>query len=225
MEELVGLEGLEFCRSVRPADAVGPPWLLAAWDGADQAYLGKVYARWTCMQGVEVSLVACKVRVVPTKGLTTPRSELNGLLVMARLVNVIVEAMNEKPARIICLGDSECTISSFECQTATLAPYFSNRVAEVLDSFTRLRDQGIEVDPLYWLPGDQNPADQGTRANVMAADIGPESVHQRGPDWMKEPFEVWPTSREFLVKVPDEEMRKKYCGQFNEVSMKQEAGT
>ena len=131
VEELVGLEGLKFCRSVRPADAVGPPWLVAAWDGADQAYLGKVYARWTCMQGMEVSLVACKVRVVPTKGLTTPRSELNGLLVMARLVCVIVEAMNEKPERIICLGDSECTISSFECRTTTLAPYFSNRVAEV----------------------------------------------------------------------------------------------
>ena len=162
---------------------------------------------------------------MPTKGLTTPRSELNGLLVMARLVCVIVEVMNEKPERIICLGDSECTISSFECRTVTLAPYFSNRVAEVQDSFTRLRDQGIEVDPLYWLPGDLNPADQGTRANVMAADIGPESVHQRGPDWMKEPFETWPTSREFLVSVPDEEKRKKYCGQFNEVSMKQEAGT
>ena len=166
VEELVRLEGIEFSRAVRPDGATGLPWLIGAWDGADQAYQGKVYARWETGEKVEVRLVACKVRVVPTKGLTTPRSELNGLLVMTRLLSAIIDAMNEKPARVICFGDSECTISSCECRTATLAPYFSNRVAEVLDTFTRFREQGIEVDPLYWIPGDQNPADQGTREDV-----------------------------------------------------------
>ena len=104
----------------------------------------------------------------------------------------------EKPARVICFGDSECTISSCECRTATLAPYFSNSVAEVLDTFTRFREQGIKVDPLYWVPGDQNPADQGTREDVQAVDIGPGSVHWAGPVWMKLPITDWPMSRDIL---------------------------
>ena len=208
--EIVEMEDVEFRRSVRPGNAVGAPWIIGFWDGADKAYEGRVYFRWTVLlddgsEDVECHLVACKVRVVPVDGLTTPRSELNGLLILTRLIAAIVRAMPDKPSRIICCGDSECTIASVESMTALLAPYFASRVREVQDTRARWESEDrLNVDPLYHLPGHQNPADQGTRDDVSLGDLGPGSVHQDGPGWMKQSIEDWPVSREFLKNHYDE---------------------
>ena len=96
----------------------------------------------------KVTLYGSKARVTPAKGTTTPRSELNGLLILTRLLNVIVKAMEVKPRRISMFGDSECTIASVNATSTVLAPFFSNRVAEIIDTMAEwgelIDDQAVE---------------------------------------------------------------------------------
>jgi hypothetical protein len=220
-KELITLEKIQFPRSVRPKNAIGQPSLIGFWDGADAAFLGKVYARWNLEDGsVESRLIACKVRIVPSKGITTPRAELCGLLILSRLLNVIINSMQVLPESITCLGDSECTIACLEAKTSVMAPYFANRIAEILDLREKWTTKGITVNPLSWIAGKDNPADQGTRDDVVATDITLGTVHQVGTSWMSKPYPDWPTSRTFLTNtpiVPKEEMRQKYQGLYNSV--------
>ena len=72
-----------------------------------------------------VTLKACKD--------STPRSELNGLVLLSRVTLAVLEGMVDMPHTITLAGDSTCTITATCCIDNTLAAYFSNRVMEVQD--------------------------------------------------------------------------------------------
>lgn len=58
-----------------------------AW-ASEKAYSGVVYLRMEDSTGaVHTSLIVSKTRVAPIKRLTIPRLELNGALIMARLIS------------------------------------------------------------------------------------------------------------------------------------------
>ena len=87
-----------------------------------------------------------------------------------------------------------------------MAPYFASRVSESVNNLAQLPKE-ILVDPIQHVPGPMNPADIPTRSNTLPDDVRPGSVWQDGPDYLRLPREAWPFSREFLDKVPDQEMR------------------
>ena len=70
-------------------------------------------------------------RVTPVSGLTAPRTELNGSVILGRVIDNAIPIMPEKPCRVIMIGDSQCTISALESMTAVLGPYFANRILEL----------------------------------------------------------------------------------------------
>ncbi len=59
----------------------------------------------------------------------------------------------------------------------------------------------------FWIPGELNPADIGTRPTVLPADMGPETTYQRGKSWMRLPVRDWPVRKDFTAP-PLEECRK-----------------
>jgi hypothetical protein len=61
-------------------------------------------------------LLAGKARLSRLR--STPRSELNGLVALCRLVTAVLDGMVELPVRISTFGDSECTISSVEAENS-----------------------------------------------------------------------------------------------------------
>ena len=67
------------------------------------------------------NLPTSKACVSPMKRFSTPRSELSGLLVLTRLVTAVLPGLVEKPEKISLFGDSECTISSMECDQHVLS--------------------------------------------------------------------------------------------------------
>ena len=117
-----------------------------------------------------------KARVTPIKGITAPRSEVCGFLVLSRLMKVVVNLMDQKPKSIILAGDSQCTVSATEKTGGVLAPYFSSRVSEAMSNLEELSEV-TTVEELQHVPGTCNPADIPTRARTT-----PDEVRQ-GSMW------------------------------------------
>merc|ERR1712239_68736 len=101
---------------------------------------------------IEARLLASKARVTPLTDATSklkvsmPRNELRGLLYLARLITAILPGMVDKPSSIFIAGDSQCTISTMECENKILGVWFGNRVAEVQDHMSDWEKQGIVVE-------------------------------------------------------------------------------
>ena len=119
-----------------------------------------------------VRLVCGKARVTPVKGITVPRSELSGFLILTRLLKVVVNSMDEKPYQITTALDSQCTISAFERSGGSLAPYFASRVSEAASNLADLGEHSV-VQPIMHVTGDLNPADLPTRANTRKEEVLP----------------------------------------------------
>ena len=67
------------------------------------------------------------------------------------------------------------------------------------------------VEPVYHLPGEQNPADLGTRGHAALRELGLESVWQKGPHFLTEmDRNKWPLTRDFRDSVPQSELRSKH---------------
>jgi hypothetical protein len=56
----------------------------------------------------------------------------------------------------------------------------------------------------FWVPGEMNIADMGTRPTVVPGDMGPGTPYQEGMPWMKEPPEMWPARKTFAPPPPEE---------------------
>ena len=157
-----------------------------------------------------LTLLLGKARVTPSKGLeklrkSTPRTELRGLVLLVRMTAAALSALSLLPKRITLCGDSECTISAVECEQGVLQVWFSNRVAEIVETMDSWGKLGTEVDPLMHWPGLRNVADIGTKGKAVLADIDEESEWQNGPREASFPRSDWPASREFRREVPEEE--------------------
>ena len=224
--QLINFPRIGFPRSVRPPQPTGRPELVVTWDGSSYAYSGTVHVRTPVGPDTwHVALLTAKSRVTPAGGMTTPRSELSGLVASIRTADRAMASMEVTPSRITVLGDSECTVASVEATASLLAPYFANRVSEVSEVMKRhhthdgeglgLRDEipdgfeGTFVDPICHIPGTENISDLSTRPDATIEDIKPGSDWQDGSPWMRLPRSQWPISRDFVKTVPENERRSK----------------
>ena len=153
-----------------------------------------------------VKLVCAKARVTAAKGTTAPRSEASGYLILTRLLKVVINAMDVKPAEVTLAMDSQCTISAVEKSGGLLAPYFASRIAEASSNLSEIAEN-IVVNPIMHVPGLLNPADIPTRPSTTPKEVLEGTVWQNGPSYLSLPKDQWPFSREFMDILPAEEMR------------------
>ena len=247
LEELVRFQPVFIPRCVRPSNAQEPPELICFWDGSQVAYAATVYLRylvreerpglWASGLGTKEEwrcrLLASKGKLAPLAGITPPRSEMNGFVIAHRLTHTILAALKDKPSRVSFLGDSECTISAAECNSASLKPYMANRVSEVDDlrATWQLQYPGMKLDQTYHIAGELNiSADMATRGFVKAEEMEVEGPWQSGPAFLAEERRCWPASREFLQtsseeqRIPEEECRGSFFGLLNSLQQGLEEG-
>ena len=223
-------------------DSIEPAFeVIGYWDGSDVGYCGALYCRWLSHPGATWSthLICAKSRVTPVSGLSTPRAEVNGLLLLTRMLVVVCKALPVKPRRITLIGDSECTIASMEAVNVVLAAYFRNRVSEcwdnlkmcgtVTDTVSALEElppghTGTLIDRLQHTPGPSNISDLGTRGNCTTADIGPGTEWQTGPAYLTTHRSHWPLSRDFIREIPEEEKRNKAYKLISTISVTADTG-
>ncbi len=90
--------------------------------------------------------------------------------------------------------DSSAVLGMLGKDSASFLEFVGTRVSEIR----------IKSDPekqWFWIPGDLNLADQGTRPTVLPKDMGPGTPYQVGLPWMRDPEEAWPVKRKFLISA------------------------
>ena len=218
--EAVKCSSLCFPRCTRPPAAVGQPLVVEFGDGALPAYSACVYLQWKincvhqlgkCDQEYDASLLWAKARVTPLSGYTVPRSELSGTVLGSRMCLRTVKALDGepsmKPAGVIMLADSKCTISAIDTASRALKPFFHNRVSEILQTIEEMKGY-CKVEDIHYVPSDLNPADLATRNKTSLTEIGPASFWQKGPSFLCFGRDYWPVTRDFIrPDVPENESR------------------
>ena len=192
-------------------------WELLAWgDGGKPASCGVCYSSFRLKEPGKSgqsrlnSLMAAKARVKPSKAdqakeaVSIPRMEMTGAVLVHRLITAVLPGCPTKPKRIRTFADSECIISCLSNDQRKLGMWFGNRAAEIAEHRADWRKQGIEVDLIYHWPGDQNPADLGTKGKASVEDFRPGGMWLSGPEAASYDEETWPVSRDFVKKVPPE---------------------
>ena len=117
LAKVVCLETFYFPRSCKPQNAIGCPELIGFHDGADAGHGGSVYLRYKLEgedHGHTASLLIAKNKVGKDK--ITPRDEMNGLVVLCRVITATLDGLAELPTTITIAGDSTCTILSVETE-------------------------------------------------------------------------------------------------------------
>ena len=217
---LVHSKPITFKRCIKPFNAVGGCQLICYFDGSDDAFAAVIYIRWELADGsVYVTLLCAKPRVAPLKRRSTPRSELNGALVAARLTLSAVRSLSSAGVpleRIWLIGDSECTLSSLEKVNAPFGEYFGNRIGEIQDFQAQIeRYCTVGENGEWWFTqSGHNSADQATRPDSAPDDVDADSVWQSGRPYLKDHRSAWPIDRNFADRkdecIPQNELLKQF---------------
>jgi hypothetical protein len=86
------------------------------------------------------------------------------------------------------------------CDSASFLEFVGMRVSQV-------KSLSSPEKEWFWIPGDCNLADMGTRPNVELGDLQGGTDYQEGMPWTRSPEEDWPARQEFS-NPPPEERRK-----------------
>ena len=229
LESLVRIGKVDFARATRPEGAVGKSILVCFFDGSNSAFGAVVYARWEMSDGsVEVNLVTAKAKVAPMFATSTPRIELEGATLLARLVmRIVLAQIEDPPGQVFFLWDSETILASREKEGGFFGEYFGNRVGEILDHQERLEEilmVGTGGGEWYHVASKDNAADPATRIATDPMDLVLEVnwyAWLKGPGYLKLPVDEWPKNRNFAerkskLKIPVNEVKKKYRSQIEE---------
>ena len=154
-------------------------------DVSDKALAAVVYLRTVHDNGdVDVSLVASKTRVAPIKSQTTPRLELMGALLLARLIKSIVCALRSLKVspEVILWTDSFTTLCWIKNNRAWKS-FIQSRVKEI-------RELTSEYEWRH-CPGECNPADLPSRG-CTGGELSECDRWWKGPLFLSKPPENWP---------------------------------
>ena len=225
LKSLVRIGTVKFARGTRPKGAVGRCILICFFDGSNCAFAAVVYARWEMSDGsVEVYLVTAKARVAPMFGTSTPRMELEGATLLARIVmRIVLAQIEDPPGQVFFLGDSETILASREKEGGFFGEFFGNRVGEILDHQERLEQilvVGAGGGEWYHVASEDNAADPATRVVKDPEDLDLGSEWLTGPNYLRLPVAEWPINRNFAerkkLKIPAGEVKRKYRSQVED---------
>ena len=152
---------------------------------------------------------------------------------LSRLVLSLIKSCSVSgtiPDKVWLIGDSECTLSSIEKVSGAFGEYFGNRVGEILDNQAQIEEWcEVGVSGEWWyVPSENNAADQPTKLNSSLKDVTLDSPWQKGPGYLYLSRKDWPINRNFAARkegcIPSTEILKKYRGIIQEVHVHVDIG-
>lgn len=182
-------------------------------DASEQAYAAAAYIRCTVKKNVYVSLVAAKARVIPLKGLTIPKAELQGAVLGTRLANMIVKEHTINFSTVIFWADAQIVLNWLKSNNKRHPSFIAYRIGEILEK--------TNLDQQRSIPSEENVADEATRFESNF-EFTASSRWLNGLEFLKLDESKWPneiknfeyceedtrnSKFEFRGKIP-----KKYCG-------------
>ena len=172
------LKGLKFTRAVMPAEAINTKMrVLTGVDAAKQALIMGCWAGFQ-LKDKSWSNQLLIGRSLLSKNESIPKSELDAICGGSNMAWVVRLALKEWVDKHILFSDSMIALCWVTSEKLRLSLFHRNRVLQVR--------RGMELDDLYHVKTEQNPADCGTRpGKVKISDVGPDSRWENGDSWMK----------------------------------------
>ncbi|CAL8080962.1 unnamed protein product [Orchesella dallaii] len=185
-EEMPWLQKIRIPRLATDGQLDKTRWSLHTFtDASGLAYACVVYLRVQGESGVSVQLLMSKARVAPVKAMTIPRLELMGCLLGVRILTTVKKALGLEKLDEYFWSDSTTALAWIK-REYNHDTFVRNRVKEI-------RAKSMEEDWRH-VPGLVNPADLPSRG------CSPKELLQskwwEGPEWLKLPYESWPSARE-----------------------------
>ncbi|XP_075151031.1 uncharacterized protein LOC142225140 [Haematobia irritans] len=164
-----------------------PEALCDSWNswlcGLKKAMATVAYWRLDVNGKCEVSFVAGKSNCAPNKFMTIPRLELQAAIMAVRLKDAIIKNHSICPHQIWFWTDSSTVIKWLTSEHRRYKQFVANRVAEILET--------SDEKQWRWVPGEMNPADDGTRLCLM---YNPNGRWKNGPEFRRS-IDFWPSSK------------------------------
>ena len=145
-------------------------------DASLQAYGAVVYCRTTYSdQPPEVSLVTAKTKVTKLRPPTVPRLELEGAVLLTKLLVNAGTTLNILPEDWHAWTDSSIVLCWLSGQPSDWKTFVTNRVSFILQA----------TSPETWrhVPTGENPADCASRG-MMPEELLHHKLWWEGPDWL-----------------------------------------
>lgn len=164
-------------------------------DASKLAYGVAFYIRVIGEDGIRCELVASKSRVRPLKGMTIPRMELSGALLMAKMIKEVCMAHDVQVERVTLWCDSSIVLHWLSKCPAGMNTFVGNRIAEIQELTKGIQWNHVRTN--------ENPADLTSRGKI-ASELVDNSFWFNGPSWLSKDESEWPASA-FVVDREVEE--------------------
>jgi hypothetical protein len=161
-----------------PGASEGKPMLLLFGDGSVEASCALAYLRWELAdRSVVCHLLAGKTRVNLKCKISIPQMELMGVLVAIRLHQEIQDSLNLDIRKVRFFNDSSAVLGMIFRDSGSFLECLGTRVSKI-------RPKSKVETEWFWIPGELNPVDMGTRPTVTPMDMGQDTPYQKGLPWM-----------------------------------------
>ena len=126
-------------------------------DASNTAYAAVVFLLMKNGELYSSRLIASKTRVAPLQQQTTPRLELLGTLLLARLITSVANSLRSEITleQAACYSDSQIALCWIRGLEREWKPFIQNRVSEIRKL--------VPVGSWKFCPGKENPADLPSR--------------------------------------------------------------
>ncbi|KAM8718572.1 hypothetical protein ACLKA7_001302 [Drosophila subpalustris] len=183
-EELKLIEQCSLPRSVVPISfEVDTLELFGFSDASNRAYGGAIYARVRNKDGsISVRLVTAKSKVAPVRVTSLPRLELQGALLMVRLMAKVTTCIHLNVSQARYFTDSTIVLSWLSSHASRWTTFVGNRVAEIQES-TNIRDW-------FKIESKLNQADIVSRG-LYPNDLSNSTLWWHGPEFLRKPEDDW----------------------------------
>ena len=204
---LYALKDVVFARSIVPEDwdRSVQPTLVTFGDGNEQAFGSVAFAIWTLLNGErDVRLIMSKAKLGPLlhKG-DVIRHELGGATFSARLKTWIFGETNVKYGDSFHFLDSQIVQAMINNKSYGFNTYAGLRLAEIENT------TGPNCEEKWMhISTKQNIADVLTKG-CSPEKLGPGSIWQCGPSWLKDDIADWPVNQRKEQLSPEESLEFK----------------
>ena len=173
------LRGIKFTRARMPNTAVNTNMdIIVAVDASEKMKVVGAWGRFRLKSGDFSCQLIIGRSLLVDEDSTIPKNELDALTMGSNLCWIVRQALEKWVSSFILIGDSTISLCWTTSERKRLSLFHRNRCAQIR--------RGTELEALYHVVTDQNPADLGTRPSaVQDSDVGPNSRWEVGLPWMK----------------------------------------